>query len=230
MLYDLPPIPEAVSGPRPLLTADCGEPLVDLSTFCPGRIECRSAYYKQGIKGSIPTCMLRKGAAERLVTAAEKLPAGWKFRVFDGWRPHSVQKALFDDYLCQLAYREENQDLTVRELMTLTREFVAFPSTDPLRPYNHGGGGAIDLTIVDEKGEPLDMGTGFDDFTDLSHTRYFEEHDGNPEARGNRRLLYHLMTGAGFTNYDGEWWHFDYGNPLWASYTGKEPFYGLAQL
>ncbi|MBQ4051251.1 MAG: hypothetical protein IJD13_06430, partial [Oscillospiraceae bacterium] len=57
---------------------------------------------------------------------------------------------------------------------------------------------------------------------------YFEEHDEDPEARDNRRLLYHVMIRAGFTNYDGEWWHFDYGNPLWASRTGKEPFYGLA--
>ncbi|MBQ4051753.1 MAG: hypothetical protein IJD13_08985, partial [Oscillospiraceae bacterium] len=189
----LPPIPVSDPGPRPLLNSDCGEPLVDLSVLSPDRIECRSAYYEQGLPGSIPTCMLRKGAAERLLKAAELLPQGWKFRIFDGWRPHSVQKALFDDYLCQLAYKEENQELTVRELMTLTREFVAFPSTDPLRPYNHGGGGAVDLTILNEKGEPLNMGTGFDDFTDLSHTRYFEEHDEDPEARDNRRLLYHVM-------------------------------------
>jgi len=224
---DLPPIPEtAPAGPRPPITGDCGEKLVDLSTLCPGRIECRSAYYEQGIPGSIPTCMLREGAAERLLRAAELLPEGWKFRIFDGWRPYLVQKALFDDYLCQLAYREENADLTVRELLRLTREFVAFPSTDPLSPFNHGGGGAVDLTILNEKGEPLNMGTGFDDFTDLSHTRWFEEHDTDPEARDNRRLLYHVMTEAGFTNYDGEWWHFDYGNTLWASRTGGTPIYG----
>lgn len=226
-LDDLPSIPKPVSiGERPLCFDDCGEPLIDLSALCPERIECASAYYAQGIPGSIPTCMLREGAAERLLAAAERLPFGWKFRVFDGWRPLRVQKALFDDHLCRLACREETQELSVRELIRLTGEFVAFPSTDPIRPFNHGGGGAVDLTIVDETGAELDMGTGFDDFTDLSHTRYFEEHDESLSARQNRRLLYHLMIEAGFTNYPAEWWHYDFGNSLWAAHTGQKPIYG----
>ena len=41
-------------------------------------------------------------------------------------------------------------------------------------------------------------------------------------ALGNRRLLYHVMVSAGFTNYPDEWWHFDYGNQNWALMSGRK--------
>ncbi|MCG4287414.1 D-alanyl-D-alanine dipeptidase, partial [Lactobacillaceae bacterium KNUT 0156] len=40
--------------------------------------------------------------------------------------------------------------------------------------------------------------------------------------RENRRLLYHVMTQAGFTNYIEEWWHFDYGNQNWATVSKRD--------
>ena len=51
-----------------------------------------------------------------------------------------------------------------------------------------------------------------------------EERD--EEVRKNRRLLYHVMSAAGFVNYDGEWWHYSYGDRQWARQTGAEPVYG----
>ncbi|MED4919243.1 M15 family metallopeptidase, partial [Geobacillus thermodenitrificans] len=42
----------------------------------------------------------------------------------------------------------------------------------------------------------------------------------------NRKLLKSIMEKAGFTNYDEEWWHYDYGNQNWALKTGNEAIYG----
>jgi hypothetical protein len=39
-------------------------------------------------------------------------------------------------------------------------------------------------------------------------------------AKKNRRLLYHAMKKAGFTNYPSEWWHYDYGDTFWGALTG----------
>lgn len=44
-----------------------------------------------------------------------------------------------------------------------------------------------------------------------------------------RRLLYHTMLAAGFINYSEEWWHYSYGDRLWARTFGKTPFYGFAE-
>jgi len=38
----------------------------------------------------------------------------------------------------------------------------------------------------------------------------------------NRRLLVDAMTGAGFVNYEHEWWHYSYGDRYWAFTTGAD--------
>jgi D-alanyl-D-alanine dipeptidase len=70
------------------------------------------------------------------------------------------------------------------------------------------------------------MGTEPDENSPQSVTRYFEDHPQSPFTL-NRRTLYHAMTNAGFANYLGEWWHYDFGNQRWANATGQtSAFYG----
>ena len=52
----------------------------------------------------------------------------------------------------------------------------------------------------------------------------------NEEARANRRMLYWLMIEAGFTNHPDEWWHYSYGDQMWAKLSNKPAaFYGAAE-
>ena len=102
--------------------------------------------------------------------------------------------------------------------------FVSYPSEDPDCPFVHSTGGAVDLTIVDPEGRELDMGTGFDDFSDAANTAYFEK-NGSQEIRDNRRLLYNVMLAAGFTNYPSEWWHYDFGDRFWAAIKNTDSIY-----
>ena len=47
------------------------------------------------------------------------------------------------------------------------------------------------------------------------------------KRRRNMKVLYDAMTKAGFANYPLEWWHYSYGDRMWAAYSGKEEcFYG----
>ena len=63
---------------------------------------------------------------------------------------------------------------------------------------------AVDLTLLDG-GRELDMGTGFDAFTPLSH---HGRTDVSNAAQRNRLLLMGLMTTAGWDFYRNEWWHY----------------------
>lgn len=71
------------------------------------------------------------------------------------------------------------------------------------------------------------MGTAFDDPMAASATKALEgaapTNDAQREAQLARRLLVASMTGAGFTNYPEEWWHWDFGNAFWRHYGGLEP-------
>lgn len=180
------------------------------------------AYFRQGIPCATEKPMLRKSVLERLKKAASLLPQGYRLVVLDAWRPYAVQKGLYDTYYQQL--QKDNPTWTQEQLNEQVKFFVSPPSTDALYPAVHSTGGAVDVTIADVNGKWLDMGTDFDDFSPLAHTAAFEGSD-NETVQNNRRLLFHCMIAAGFTNLPSEWWHYDYGNGFWAHYNQCTPLY-----
>ena len=216
------PIPHERPGEYPL-AQETGEPLVDLTDRSP-RVVYGGEYLRRGLPGALSRCLLREEAADRLLTLAEELPVGYGFYIFDTLRPVTVQQALYDGFLEELRRREP--DLSSEELARRADDFVALPRVSYDRPAPHTTGGAVDLTLT-FRGAPLEMGTGFDDFSPRAQTRWLEEdpHPTDREARGHRRMLYHLMAGAGFANYAGEWWHYSYGDRAWARATGRPPRY-----
>jgi len=129
-----------------------------------------------------PDCWLHADAAECLGKAiALARPLGLRLKVFDAFRPQEAQWILWNH--------------------TPDPEFLA----DPRRGSPHSRGVAVDLTLIDEQGRELDMGTAFDAFTPLSH----HGHPGIPvEAQRNRHLLMGIMTSAGWDFYRNEWWHY----------------------
>ena len=125
---------------------------------------------------------LHADAAAALGRAASLARAlGCRLRVFDAFRPTEAQWVLWR------AFPDP--------------EFVA----DPKRGSPHSRGVAVDLTLIDAAGRPLEMGTGFDDFTPLAHHASLAV---SPEAQRNRALLLGLMTAAGWDFYRNEWWHY----------------------
>lgn len=208
------------------------EPLVPMS-LAPPPVSVFPIYARLGIPGAVPECFVREGVYRRLLAVARGLPPGIGLVVLDGWRPWRVQQYLFDTLFEMMRSRYPESDETA--LMARTREFVAMPSRAPLAPSPHLTGGAVDVTLCDADGLMLEMGSQFDEASPASHSDYLErlaapdaqQHD----ARTRRRVLYHAMRGAGFTNLPSEWWHYDLGNQLWAHYGGHpQAHYGPAAL
>ena len=134
-------------------------------------------------------------ALERVVTWLAARRPDLTPLVLDALRPQRVQQQLWDAL--------EGTGL---------RLYLA----DPVRGSIHSYGMALDLTLVDAHGCELDMGTGFDDMTELSHPALEE---GFVRAGrlsdtqvANRRLLREAMLQAGFHGIQTEWWHFDCGD------------------
>lgn len=188
-------------------------------------------YFKWG-HNKTPEMQLRKGVVEKLGKAKDILRMidgceAWNIKIWDGYRTLRTQKLLYDEYYDRL--KIENPDWNHNQLCKAVEIFISPPSHDPALPSPHNTGGSIDLTLVDENLAEIDMGTPFDEFTERAFTMHFKK-DGN-KVHANRVLLKSVMEGAGFTNYPEEWWHYDYGNPLWAETTGKMvAMYGSAEL
>lgn len=206
---------------------ESNEPLVR-ANFYPERIINSPEYFNQGIPGSLMTIYIRQSVYNKLVKASEMLPEGYKFVLFDVWRSNKTQQALFNILRDKLS--NQHPDLSQDDLLKLVLTTVAPPSDDIInKPSPHNTGGAVDLTIINSIGQPLQFGTPFDDHTEVARTSYFEEKVSagitlTAEEKmflQNRRLLYNVMIKAGFTNYTDEWWHYDYGNQNWAWKSGS---------
>lgn len=128
---------------------------------------------------------LIKEAAESLVKVNQYLKKKYNLRlkIFDGYRPLSVQKKMW--------------------AIMPDERYVA----NPAKGSRHNRGCAVDLTLVDSLGNELDMGTPYDDFTEKSHIDY----KNLPErVLQNRKILQEAMTKFNFLPMRTEWWHFDY--------------------
>jgi D-alanyl-D-alanine dipeptidase len=128
-------------------------------------------------------CYLHRAAAEKLALAiAIARPFGLKLKLFDAFRPSEAQWVLW----------KARPD----------PEFLS----DPKKGSPHSRGVAVDLTLVDGAGRELDMGTGFDAFTPLSH--HAVTTGIGVEAQKYRLVLLGIMTSAGWDFYKNEWWHY----------------------
>lgn len=161
--------------------------LVDLQAFIPDIvIELRYAT-KDNFTGEVlyhfSNCYLIKEAAEQLKNVQKELePFGLRLKVWDGFRPLSIQWKLWE--------------------MAPDERYVS----DPRKGGRHTRGTAVDLTLVTNEGNELEMPTSFDDFSEKAH-RSFKE--GSAEAIKNRDMLQDVMEKHGFIGLESEWWHFD---------------------
>lgn len=109
---------------------------------------------------------------------------GYNLKIWDAYRPYSVTKKMW-------------------ELIGDDR-YVA----NPANGSNHNRGLAIDLTLM-KNGQEIDMGTGFDNFSDTAHHSFtFLEKD----VLSHRQLLKTTMEKWGFVALETEWWHYSFPN------------------
>ena len=196
------------------------EPLVPVADIG-GRVVEDPQYFAWGLPGALPGCWLREGVADRLQRAADSLPDGLMLLVWDGWLSIETQGALFEAYIEDLA--AQYPDFTRAQLEDAARTYVTPPHPEHHAPPPHFTGAAVDLTLADADGRPLDLGTAFDAFVPEAGAAAIEDID--MPARDNRRMLFWAMHDQGFTAYIEEWWHFDHGNQFWGSVTGGNARY-----
>lgn len=134
-----------------------------------------------------PFCYLHESAIEPLKKAIKSAAIlGFKIKIFDSFRPIEVQKYMFNKF---------------------PGDFVSNPENGAIP---HCRGVAIDLTLCNSSGEELDMGTDFDEFSELA---FHNCSSISIEAQRNRLVLLGLMTAAGFDFYSKEWWHYQLFKP-----------------
>ena len=130
-------------------------------------------------------CLVQQDIVDMLIEANDLAKQyGLRLKIWDAYRPISVQQALHDSAPAELA------------------PYVPAPG-----PYSmHARGITVDLTLCFPDGTELDMPTVFDDFSVAANSDY----EGATEKQiANRELLNTIMSAVGFQRSKLEWWHFD---------------------
>jgi zinc D-Ala-D-Ala dipeptidase len=170
-------------------------------------------------------CIVKREVAQALSRVQQELkPQRLSLKMLDCYRPARASRAMLawsrDDAETPASKRQYPK-LNKRDLFSLG--YIAAYS-------GHSTGAAVDLTIVDlsadnsaafdpaatyadctapaDKRAPegsTDMGTGYDCFDTMAHTRAAGI---SAEQRKWRQTLIAAMTKQGFANYFREWWHF----------------------
>lgn len=173
--------------------------LVDIAEVCPEilvelKYTTTDNFTGHDVYGDLVKAYFVPEVARMLARVQQRLSAlrpGWHLLIYDAARPLSVQRYMFE---------------FVKG--TPMQKYVADPSVHGFHNY----GVAVDLTIADENGRPLDMGSSFDEFSERSNVGREDELVArgriSAQARDNRAFLAGLMRGAGFDPNPDEWWHF----------------------
>lgn len=136
------------------------------------------AFYPRGAR-----CLLLRPVAGRLARAAETLARqGYRLKVWDCYRPHTVQWAMWEQ--------------------VPTKGYVADPHTGS----HHNRAAAVDVTLVRLDGSEVEMPTAFDAFGPAAR---HGAKVSSPAVGERRELLRAAMEGAGFRVNRAEWWHYE---------------------
>ena len=157
----------------------------------------------------------RKEIGHKLIKAQELLPSGIRLLIKECYRPMAVQKSFWDGYSSYL--KKKFPTWSEQEIYNECSKLNA-----PLDVAPHTTGGAVDLTLIDEQGIWLEMGTEFNASPlETAEATYTNAENISEQALKNRKILIEAMSKAGFVNYPTEWWHWSYGDKYWAKMTNS---------
>lgn len=166
------------------------------------------------------TAYARPEVAKRLAKARALLPSGYHFIVRDAWRPAFVQAQIYFDFI--VSFQRKHPSWTRKRATEETEKFVA--NWKGPTASGHMRGAALDLRIVDVRGRRLPMRSSaltYQENAAPDHPRL------SSRLRKNREMLRRVMFAAGFVNVHNEFWHFSYGDHIWAHQTGNPEKYGV---
>lgn len=115
-----------------------------------------------------------------------------EFIIFDAARPKRIQDSL---WVYLKGHPERNKYVS-----------------DPNGGSAHNTGLALDISLADSLGNPIDMGCPYDHFGEEAHTTneqmLVNKRLIKTSALENRKLLREIMEISGFSSIKSEWWHF----------------------
>ncbi|MGN0033159.1 MAG: M15 family metallopeptidase [Candidatus Limimorpha sp.] len=155
--------------------------------------------------------LIRKKVLNKIIRVANSLPNGVNIKVYKTFTSKQTLNESFQIIVNRIM--EENPTIGRHEAMRMAK----YQSNDPSKNMGgHETGAALDIAFCDNSGNDFDYGSRIFDRSTPSYKNVLTK-----EQRKNRRYLVKKMKRQGFVNFPAQWWHFSYGDRMWAAYKGK---------
>lgn len=149
------------------------------------------------VYGDLTNAYLQKDVVEKLKAAYQFLQEthpNLTFIIYDAVRPLSIQYKMWEILDLPPGQKEK---------------YLSNPKNGSIHNY----GAAIDMSLAEKNGNPLDMGTPFDFFGEAAEPqleyKMLQEGLLTQQQIDNRKILRSVMQKAGFRQLPAEWWHYN---------------------
>jgi len=193
---------------------DNGEKLTDLRKMLGGK----ARFAKRG------RYLLRQTAAEKLLEAVSFLPKGYRFQINLAFRTREEQEDAWEKIY--EALRRKHRKLPKNKVVQMANK-ITLPVNGSIAPFLMTGG-ALAAALVSPAGREVEMtnrkvkGRKREAGSRIEAKEWATDYPGLHRAiKKNRQILVKALTKAGFVNYPKEWWHWSYGDHLWALLKNK---------
>ena len=199
-------------------TKECGEPLIDIKKVCPMVVVCLG----KDSFGRERKAFFRESVARMICDAKKMLPNDMTFIIRDAWRPQSLQKEIFAQFIDDFSKKYPNwtRDRIINEVNKYVAPF------EGRYVSGHMTGGAVDLRLL-KNGRRVPM---------RSLKLSYQENAKSIQPKlpkyiqRNREIMFDALSSVGLSNYPKEFWHWSYGDIWWAKRNKKKiAIYGMVK-
>lgn len=155
---------------------------------------------------------IRRVIRDKVLRCANALPDGLCLMIFEAFRSRERQWDLWKPVIASIT--KDHPNWSKAQIYTEASRWVSPP--DGLGS-GHQAGAAIDVKLARTDRSELEFGGLMKGLTGVAPTAW----PVSAEIRKNRDMLVKVMEATGMINYPDEWWHFSYGDRLWAEVTGR---------
>ncbi len=155
---------------------------------------------------------IRRVVRDKVLRCSQSLQEGLCLMIFEAFRPRARQWELWNPVYEQIT--QDHADWSKDQVYTEASRWVSPPDGFG---SGHQAGAAIDVKLALADRTELDFVGPMNGLSGIAPTAW----PVSPEIRKNRDMLVEALHGFGMVNYPEEWWHFSYGDRLWAEVTGR---------
>jgi D-alanyl-D-alanine dipeptidase len=156
---------------------------------------------------------IRRVVRDKVLRCANALPDGLCLMVFEAFRSRERQWDLWKPVIASL--NKDHPDWSQEQIYSEASRWVAPPDGFG---SGHQAGAAIDVKLAYSDRTELEFGGLMKGLSGVAPTAWPVA----PNIRKNRDMLVQALHEVGMVNYPDEWWHFSYGDRLWAEVTGRD--------